>query len=97
MPTYDYECDACGHKFEKFQPMTAAAIRKCPKCGRVKVRRLIGMGGGIIFKGGGFHQTDYRNESYHKDAKKDAPAPEPCAKCDKADSGSCPAAKKSKN
>ena len=71
MPTYDYECEACGHKFEKFQSMTARPIRKCPKCGKRKVRRLLGMGAGIIFKGSGFYQTDYRSESYRKDAEKD--------------------------
>lgn len=76
MPTYEYECDACGHKFEKFQGITASAIRKCPKCGRLKVRRLIGTGAGIIFKGSGFYQTDYRSESYRKAAEKDKPAAE---------------------
>jgi len=74
MPTYEYECDACGHKFEKFQGITASAIRKCPECGRLKVRRLIGIGAGIIFKGSGFYQTDYRSESYRKAAEKDKPA-----------------------
>lgn len=71
MPTYDYECDACGHEFEKFQSITASPIRKCPSCGQRKVRRLIGSGAGIIFKGSGFYQTDYRSESYRKAAEKD--------------------------
>jgi putative FmdB family regulatory protein len=71
MPTYDYRCTACGHEFEKFQQITNAAIRVCPKCGKRKVRRLIGIGAGIIFKGSGFHQTDYRSESYKKAAEKD--------------------------
>ena len=71
MPTYDHECEACGHKFEKFQSITAAPIRKCPKCAKRKVRRLIGMGAGVIFKGSGFYQTDYRSESYKKAAAKD--------------------------
>jgi len=74
MPTYDYECTACGHRFEKFQSITAPAIRKCPRCGKRKVRRLIGAGGGIIFKGSGFYQTDYRSEAYRKAAEKDKPA-----------------------
>jgi len=74
MPTYDYHCDACGHRFEKFQSITAPAVRKCPRCGRVKVRRLLGAGAGIIFKGSGFYQTDYRSESYRKAAEKDKPA-----------------------
>jgi len=74
MPTYDYECTACGHEFEKFQPITAKPIRVCPACGRRKVRRLIGMGAGVIFKGSGFYQTDYRSESYRKAAAKDKKA-----------------------
>ena len=75
MPTYDYECDACGQAFEMFQSMKASPIRKCPKCGKLKVRRLIGTGAGIIFKGSGFYQTDYRSESYRQAAQKDkAPA-----------------------
>ena len=69
MPTYEYLCDDCGHNFEKFQSITADAIRKCPVCGRNKVRRLIGTGAGLIFKGSGFYQTDYRSETYKKDAK----------------------------
>ena len=74
MPTYDYECKACGHEFEKFQPITASAIRKCPECSKLKVKRLIGAGAGIIFKGSGFYQTDYRSENYKKSAEKDKPA-----------------------
>jgi len=70
MPTYDYQCDACGHTFEKFQPITARPIRVCPNCAKRRVRRLIGMGAGIIFKGSGFYQTDYRSESYRKEAEK---------------------------
>lgn len=69
MPTYDYQCDACNHKWELFQSITARPIRKCPECGRPKAKRLLGTGGGIIFRGSGFYQTDYRSESY-KTAKK---------------------------
>mgnify|MGYP006308984777 CR=1 FL=1 len=69
MPTYDYECEACGHTFEKFQSITAPAVKKCPRCKKLKVRRLIGTGAGIIFKGSGFYQTDYRSDSYRKAAK----------------------------
>jgi putative FmdB family regulatory protein len=69
VPTYDYECSACHHAFEMFQPITAKPIRKCPSCGRNAARRLIGTGGGIIFRGSGFYQTDYRSESYTKAAK----------------------------
>lgn len=64
MPTYDYECDACNHAFEVFQSITARHIRKCPECGKLKVKRLIGTGSTIIFKGSGFYQTDYRSEEY---------------------------------
>ena len=64
MPTYAYECEACGHRFEKFQSMTARALRKCPECGAQKLQRLIGPGAGIIFKGSGFYETDYRSQSY---------------------------------
>jgi len=60
MPTYDYKCEACGHTFENFQSMTSKPIRKCPSCGKNKVKRLIGTGAGLIFKGSGFYSTDYR-------------------------------------
>lgn len=60
MPTYEYECEACSHRFERFQQMSARPINKCPECGG-KVRRLIGTGAAIIFKGSGFYATDYRN------------------------------------
>ena len=71
MPTYDYECDACDHKFEEFQSMMDDPLKKCPKCGRKKLRRLLGTGAAIIFKGSGFYQTDYRSESYRSSAKAD--------------------------
>ena len=71
MPTYDYECAACGHRFEKFQSITARPVRKCPACGKYRVKRLIGNGAGIIFKGSGFYQTDYRSDSYRKGAEKE--------------------------
>ncbi len=74
MPTYDYECGACGHAFEKFQSITASAIRKCPECSKLKVKRLIGMGAGVIFKGSGFYQTDYRSDSYKQAAAGDKPS-----------------------
>jgi putative FmdB family regulatory protein len=73
MPTYDYECKVCGHKFEKFQSITARPVRKCPACGKYRVRRLIGNGAGILFRGSGFYQTDYRSESYRKGAEKENP------------------------
>lgn len=70
MPTYDYECDACGHEFELFQSITASVKRKCPECSRLKLRRLFGTGAAIVFKGSGFYETDYRSESYKKGADK---------------------------
>src|SRR5436853_5605418 len=69
MPTYEYKCDACGNAFEKFQSITAAPIKKCPECGKNKVKRLIGTGAGLIFKGSGFYITDYRDSSYKEKAK----------------------------
>jgi putative FmdB family regulatory protein len=72
MPTYDYECNSCGHKFETFQSMTEKPLRKCPDCGKLKLERLIGMGAGILFKGSGFYQTDYRSSDYKKAAKADS-------------------------
>ena len=71
MPTYDYRCDGCGHEFELFQQMSASVKKKCPECGKLKLKRLIGTGAGIIFKGGGFYETDYRSDSYKKDAAAD--------------------------
>jgi len=70
MPTYEYECKKCGHKFEEFQRITEPPLRKCPRC-KGKVQRLIGAGAGIIFKGTGFHATDYRSQSYKEQAKKE--------------------------
>ena len=70
MPTYDYKCLACDVRFEKFQSITAPAIEECPECGG-KVKRLIGAGAGLIFKGSGFYATDYRSEGYKESAKKD--------------------------
>ena len=74
MPTYDYVCDACQHEFEHFQSMKDEPKRKCPECGRRKLRRLIGPGAAIVFKGSGFYQTDYRSESYKKSAAADKSA-----------------------
>ncbi len=63
MPTYEYECDACGHAFELFQSMSDKPVKKCPVCDKLQVRRLIGSGAGIIFKGSGFYETDYKRKS----------------------------------
>lgn len=71
MPTYEYKCENCGHAFEKFQSIIKKPSRKCPKCGKLKLKRLIGSGSGVIFKGAGFYQTDYRSKEYKKDAEED--------------------------
>jgi putative FmdB family regulatory protein len=72
MPTYEYKCEACGHLFEKFQSITAPPIKRCPECGKAKVRRLISAGAGLIFKGNGFYITDYRDKSYTDQAKSES-------------------------
>ena len=69
MPTYEYKCTACGHTFEQFQSIKAAPTKRCPQCGKAKVKRLIGTGAGLIFKGSGFYITDYRDKSYTDKAK----------------------------
>ncbi len=71
MPTYDYICESCGYEFERFQSIAARPIRKCPNCDKGSLKRLIGAGSGVIFKGTGFYQTDYRSESYKKAEKKE--------------------------
>lgn len=73
MPTYEYECSKCGHQFEIFQSMKDKALTTCPKpkC-KGKVKRLLGSGAGLIFKGSGFYITDYRSEGYKQAAKKDS-------------------------
>jgi putative FmdB family regulatory protein len=73
MPTYDYECDACKHEFEVFESITVEPQKKCPKCKKNKLRRLFGAGAGLVFKGSGFYQTDYRSESYKKGADAEKP------------------------
>ncbi len=93
MPTYEYECRACGLAFEKFQSMTAGHLRKCPKCGKLKIKRLIGTGAGLIFKGSGFYGTDYRSDGYKKEQKLDAPpAPAPAAAAASSSTGPAAAA-----
>ncbi len=63
MPNYDYKCENCGYEFEIFQSMKDDKLKKCPECGKNKLVRLIGSGGGLIFKGSGFYLTDYKNKS----------------------------------
>ena len=90
MPTYEYECQKCGHRFEKFQGITEEPVKRCPEC-RGKVKRLLGTGAGIIFKGSGFYATDYRSPTYQAAAKADKAAKsEPTPKSDvktKSDAG----------
>jgi putative FmdB family regulatory protein len=71
MPTYEYQCDACEHNFDEFQSINDKPLKKCPKCGKPKLRRIFGAGAAILFKGSGFYQTDYRSESYKAAAKAD--------------------------
>lgn len=77
MPTYEYACRACGHEFEVFHSIMADPISVCPKCRKKKVERMIGTGGAVIFKGGGFYETDYRSESYKAGADADSKAAKP--------------------
>ena len=72
MPTYEYKCSACGHAFEQFQSMSAEPVKRCPKCKKLKVKRLLGTGAGLIFKGSGFYITDYRSDAYKSDQKGDS-------------------------
>lgn len=81
MPTYQYECEACGHSFEEMQGMADAKFKKCPKCAKNKLVRLIGGGSGMIFKGSGFYETDYKKKTPSKSEV--APTPKP------ASGGSC--------
>lgn len=86
MPTYEYECQKCGHRYELFQNITAAPIKKCPKCQEEAAKRLISAGAGIIFKGSGFYATDYKRQKPQKSAPR----------CDmagkKSECSSCPGA-----
>src|SRR4051794_29269041 len=78
MPTYDYKCDACGHQFEEMQSFKADPLKTCPKCGQDQLRRLFGTGAAILFKGGGFYETDYkRGEGYKKAEQADSGAAKP--------------------
>ncbi len=72
MPTYDYRCKSCKHEFEHVQSMSSALLKKCPACKKASLERLIGTGAALIFKGGGFYETDYRSDSYKKAAEADS-------------------------
>src|SRR3954462_3161777 len=89
MPTYYYICDQCSHEFEAFESIKADPQTVCPECSQPKLRRKIGAGAAIIFKGSGFYQTDYRSESYKKRAEADKPSEsKPAAKPSDSSSGS---------
>jgi len=77
MPTYDYVCGSCGHELEVFQSMNEPKKRKCPACGTLKLQRRIGIGAGVLFKGSGFYETDYRSSSYQAGVKADTEAAKP--------------------
>jgi putative FmdB family regulatory protein len=94
MPTYEYICRACGHEFEEFHSIKADPIAVCPKCRKKRVERKIGTGGAVIFKGGGFYETDYRSESYKSGAEAEKKAGTGAeAKGDAASKGGTPQAK----
>ena len=88
MPTYDYECGACGHTWELYQQITENPKRQCPNCKKLKAQRLIGTGAAVLFKGSGFYQTDYRSADYKQKAKAEKSQGSAPAK-----SGESPAAK----
>ncbi len=94
MATYEYECQACGHTLEELQSFSEKPLRKCPKCKKLKLRRLISAGAGVIFKGSGFYQTDYRSSEYKEKAKKesDSASKSKSSGSDKSDSSSSPCA-----
>ena len=92
MPTYDYECAACANRMEAFQSMSDLPLKKCPKCGKRRLKRLIGAGAGVIFKGSGFYSTDYRSSAYATSKKGDVESPAPATKTEtKTDAGAKPA------
>ena len=87
MPTYEYECSSCGHVLEAFQSMTAKKLKKCPQCGKNKLERLIGGGTGVIFKGSGFYETDYKKKNTSQASTSSCPkvdtkdSSSPCSCC----------------
>src|SRR5438132_5001995 len=91
MPTYDYVCDACEHEFEEFQSFNDEPLKKCPKCGKKKLRRLFGTGAAVLFKGSGFYETDYRSESYKSGEKAEKDATKPPEKKDESKKAEAPA------
>ncbi len=88
MPTYQYKCSNCSYEFEEFQSMKDSPLVTCPKCKQERLERVIGSGAGMIFKGSGFYQTDYRSKGYKESAKKEKPASSCSGDCK-----SCPSSK----
>jgi putative FmdB family regulatory protein len=74
VPTYEYECDACQHRFDELQSFSDPPLKTCPECKKNKLRRLFGTGAAVLFKGSGFYETDYRSEAYKSAAKADSDA-----------------------
>lgn len=92
MPTYEYECSACGHVFEALQSITEPKLSVCPECKAPRLARLIGSGSGVIFKGSGFYETDYKKKTVPDSDKKPAPASASCSSCPMKESGGCSSA-----
>ncbi len=88
MPTYEYLCCDCGDKLEIFQKMTDQPVKKCPNCGG-KLKKLISLGGGVIYKGSGFYTTEYRSEEYKRKAKEESVKHEPSSACSSCSTASC--------
>ena|SRR5688572_15805057 len=77
MPTYEYNCEACGHNFDELQSFSDEPLKKCPACKKQKLRRAFGTGAAVLFKGSGFYETDYRSESYKAGKKAETDATKP--------------------
>lgn len=89
MPTYEYECEKCGYRFEEFQKMTDEPLKNCPKCKENGLKRLIGVGGGIIFKGPGFYTTEYRSEEYKRREREEKGLSSSKSSCSTCTSNTC--------
>ncbi|QYM80756.1 zinc ribbon domain-containing protein [Horticoccus luteus] len=95
MPTYEYVCPKCGHEFEQFQSMRDEPLKKCPKCKKMGLKRLVGSGAGLIFKGSGFYITDYKNTAAKTDAANAAKAASPKTEAPKSEAPKSDAGTKS--
>jgi len=95
MPTYEYVCESCNHRFDEFQSMKDEPLKVCPKCNEAQLRRLFGCGAAVLFKGSGFYETDYRSESYKKAAKAEQDASKPSTTTTSSTNGASSGEKKS--